>query len=112
MNKVFGGSIPDVFKSLDVTILHVLILNNILGISSSAQEKQENIFYVKGLDAALEEAKKDGMQIAFLLNPTKIEQIKAVASAGHVMPQKSTYFYPKLLSGLVINPFEGVVAKI
>ncbi|MBI3753434.1 MAG: DUF1015 family protein, partial [Deltaproteobacteria bacterium] len=55
---------------------------------------------------AIEEAKKDDRQMAFLLNPTKIEQVKAVATAGQVMPQKSTYFYPKLLSGLVINPIE------
>ena len=59
---------------------------------------------MKGLDDAIEEAKKNSRQIAFLLNPTKIEQVRAVASAGQVMPQKSTYFYPKLLSGLVINP--------
>ena len=104
MDKVFGSAIPDVFKSLDVTILHALIFNNILGISSSAQENQENLVYVKGMDEAIEEAGKAGRQMAFLLNPTRIEQVKSVASAGHVMPQKSTYFYPKLLSGLVINP--------
>lgn len=107
MNKVFGNSIPDVFKSLDVTVLHALILNNILGISSAAQENQTNLVYVKGLDDAIEEAKKDGKQMAFLLNPTKIEQVKAVATSGQVMPQKSTYFYPKLLSGLVINPISN-----
>lgn len=106
MNKVFGSSIPEVFKSLDVTVLHSLILNNILGISSSAQENQTNLVYVKGVDDAIEEAKKAGRQMAFLLNPTKIEQVKAVAAAGQVMPQKSTYFYPKLLSGLVINPID------
>lgn len=106
MDKVFGSSIPDVFKSLDVTVLHALILNNILGISGAAQENQTNLVYVKGLDDAIEEAKKDDRQMAFLLNPTKIEQVKAVATAGQVMPQKSTYFYPKLLSGLVINPIE------
>lgn len=112
MDKVFSGSIPDVFKSLDVTVLHALILNNILGISSKAQENQENLVYVKGLDEAIEEAKKDGRQLAFLLNPTKIEQVKAVATTGQVMPQKSTYFYPKLLSGLVVNLLEGEAAKI
>lgn len=113
MDKVFGNSIPDVFKSLDVTILYALILNNILGISASAQENQTNLVYVKGLDEALSEAKKDGRQMTFLLNPTKIEQVKAVASAGQVMPQKSTYFYPKLLSGLVINPIgKGEVVEM
>ena len=112
MDKVFGSSIPDVFKSLDVTVLHALILNNILGISSAAQENQENLVYVKGMDDAIEEAKKDGRQMAFLLNPTKIEQVKAVATTGQVMPQKSTYCYPKLLSGLVVNLLEGEAAKI
>ena len=112
MDKVFGSSIPDVFKSLDVTVLHALILNNILGISSAAQENQENLVYVKGMDDAIEEAKKDGRQMAFLLNPRKIEQVKAVATTGQVMPQKSTYFYPKLLSGLVVNLLEGEAAKI
>lgn len=113
MDKVFGSSIPDVFKSLDVTVLHALILNNILGISAAAQENQTNLVYVKGLDDAIEEAKKDDRQMAFLLNPTKIEQVKAVASAGQVMPQKSTYFYPKLLSGLVINPIgQGEAVEI
>lgn len=113
MDKVFGSSIPDVFKSLDVTVLHALILNNILGISGAAQENQTNLVYVKGLDDAIEEAKKDDRQMAFLLNPTKIEQVKAVATAGQVMPQKSTYFYPKLLSGLVINPIgDGEVVEM
>ncbi|MBI3753810.1 MAG: DUF1015 domain-containing protein, partial [Deltaproteobacteria bacterium] len=89
MDKVFGSSIPDVFKSLDVTVLHALIFNNILGISSAAQENQTNLVYVKGLDDANEKEKKDDRQMAFLLNPTKIEQVKAVATAGQVMPQKS-----------------------
>ncbi|MBI5328626.1 MAG: DUF1015 domain-containing protein [Deltaproteobacteria bacterium] len=104
MDEVFGSSIHDVFKSLDVTVLHALILNNILGISSAAQENQTNLVYIKSMDDAIEETKKHGRQMAFLLNPTKIEQVKAVASSGQVMPQKSTYFYPKLLSGMVINP--------
>ena len=48
----------------------------------------------------------DDMQMVFLMNPTKIAQVKAVAEAGLVMPQKSTYFYPKLLTGLTINPLD------
>ncbi|MBI5643884.1 MAG: DUF1015 domain-containing protein [Deltaproteobacteria bacterium] len=103
MGKVFGDKIPEVFKNLDVTVLHSLILNNILGITQEAQEKQTNLIYVKSYDEALSAMKKDENQLVFLLNPTRIEQVKAVAEAGFVMPQKSTYFYPKLLSGLVIN---------
>lgn len=103
MDKVFGDKIPEVFKSLDVTVLHSLILSRILGITQEAQEKQENLIYVKSYDEALAAVKKDANQLAFLLNPTKIEQVKTAALAGYVMPQKSTYFYPKLLSGPVIN---------
>ncbi len=107
MDKVFGDKIPDVFKNLDVTVLHSLILSKILGITQEAQEKQENLIYVKSYDEALGAMNKGGNQLVFLLNPTRIEQVKAVALAGFVMPQKSTYFYPKLLSGLVINLLSG-----
>ncbi len=103
MDKVFGTSIPEQFKSLDVTVLHSLILNRILGITQEAQEKQTNLVYVKSYEEALSAMQKDENQLVFLLNPTRIEQVKTVAEAGLVMPQKSTYFYPKLLSGLVIN---------
>lgn len=103
MEKVFGDQIPDVFKALDVTVLHSLVLSRILGITQEAQEKQQNLVYVKSYDEALSACRKDANQLAFLLNPTRIEQVKSVALAGFVMPQKSTYFYPKLLSGLVMN---------
>ncbi len=107
MHKVFGDTIPDVFKNLDVTVLHSLILGRVLGISQEAQEKQSNLIYVKSHDEALDVVNRDKNQLAFLLNPTRIEQVKSVAEAGFVMPQKSTYFYPKLLSGLVINLLDG-----
>ena len=103
MRKVFGDRIPEVFKGLDVTVLHSLILNRILGITQEAQEQQENIVYVKNCDEAISVGKKDANQLVFILNPTRIQQVKAVAEAGLVMPQKSTYFYPKLLTGLVMN---------
>ncbi|MBI5561983.1 MAG: DUF1015 domain-containing protein [Deltaproteobacteria bacterium] len=109
MDKVFGPGIPDVFKALDVTVLHSLILSKMLGIGQEAQEKQLNLVYVKNSEEAIDGAKKDNNQMAFILNPTRIEQVKAVALAGHVMPQKSTYFYPKLLSGLTINLLDGEV---
>lgn len=107
MDKVFGDRIPEVFKSLDVTVLHSLILSKILGITQESQEKQENLVYVKSYDEALSAMKKEENQLVFLLNPTRIGQVEAVAEAGFVMPQKSTYFYPKLLSGLVINLLGG-----
>ena len=109
MTKAFGDSIPEVFKSLDVTVLHSLIFAKILGMTQEAQEKQENLLYVKSYDEAIAACSNDNNQLVFLLNSTKIEQVKAVALAGFVMPQKSTYFYPKLLSGLTIN-FHGTKA--
>src|SRR5205085_2633688 len=71
-----------------------------------AQEKQTNLRYVKDFSAALAEARRPGVQAVFLFNPTRIEQLEAVASTGEVMPQKSTFFYPKLASGLVMNPID------
>ena len=93
-------------RALDVTILHSLILERILHISIEAQEKKTNIKYIKDLDDALGEVRDGDKQMVFLMNPTKIEQVKVVAEAGLVMPQKSTYFYPKLLTGLTINPLD------
>lgn len=107
MDGVFGKTIPDVFKDLDVTVLHSLVFARILGITQEAQEKQQNLIYIKSSEEALNAMKDDNNQLVFLLNPTKIEQVKAVAEAGFVMPQKSTYFYPKLLTGLTINLLGG-----
>lgn len=111
MDKVFGSTIPDVFKGLDVTVLHSLILSRVLGITQEAQEKQLNLVYVKNSDEAIAAGRLEKNQIVFILNPTRIEQVKSVALAGHVMPQKSTYFYPKLLSGLTINLLTGKAAE-
>ncbi len=94
---------PAVLRRLDVTLLHSLLLERILGIDRAAQEKQTNLRYVKDLGQALRDASGSGVQAAFLLNPTRVEDLKAVADAGEVMPQKSTYFFPKLASGLVIH---------
>ena len=112
MDRVSSGSMPEVFKELDVTILHSLVLSRILGLTEESQKRQENIIYIKDLSTAIDETRKGKNQLAFLLNPTRIEQVKAVAEAGYVMPQKSTYFYPKLLSGIVINSLEAEEAVV
>lgn len=89
-------------RQLDVTILHSLILERILGIDAENLAKQINLSYTRDSANAVK-AVDDGANCAFLLNPTKIEQIAEVAAAGEKMPQKSTYFYPKLITGLVMN---------
>ncbi len=97
---------PAVLRRLDVALLHALVLERILGIDRAAQEKQTNLRYVKDLGQALVLAQDPGVQAAFLLNPTRVADLKMVADAGEVMPQKSTWFYPKLASGLVIQPLD------
>jgi uncharacterized protein (DUF1015 family) len=103
MDELFGDSIPDEYKALDVTVLHALVLDKILGITPGDQEKQKNIIYVKGVDEAVKAGSEWTNQMVFFMNPTKVEQVRAVSEAGLLMPQKSTYFFPKLLTGLVIN---------
>ncbi len=103
LDDIFEDDLPAVYRDLDVTILHELILAKILGISRGAQERQENLIYVKNYKDAFASMDDPANEIVFLLNPTKVEDVKAVAEAGCKMPQKSTYFYPKLLTGLVIN---------
>jgi uncharacterized protein (DUF1015 family) len=86
---------------LDVPVLHREILGGLLGISEEAVREERYIHYVRGIDAAAAGLKHDA-QVAFLLEPTPIEDMARIAFAGGVMPQKSTDFYPKLLSGVTI----------
>lgn len=91
------------YRRLDVTILHTLIIENILGISRERQERKENIEYIQGEMAGLSKVMDGDRQILFILNPTKVREVEEVAKAKDKMPQKSTYFYPKIPTGLVIN---------
>ena len=86
---------------LDVPILHQDVLDRLLGIGEEAVRDEKYIKYVRGIDAAAVEVQA-GAQVAFLLEPTPIEDMARIAFAGGVMPQKSTDFYPKLLSGVAI----------
>ena len=88
--------------SLDAAVLQIMVFQKILNLSPEKIARQENITYTRDEAAALKTLNKEA-QLIFLLNPTKISQIIKVASAGDKMPQKSTYFYPKLLTGLIIN---------
>ncbi|MBV8820609.1 MAG: DUF1015 domain-containing protein [Acidobacteriaceae bacterium] len=92
---------------LDVRVLHERLLADALGISEEAVREEKYIHYVRGLDAAFAEVNDGKAQVAFLLEPTTIQQVSDVAFSGGVMPQKSTDFYPKLLSGLTIYRLEN-----
>ena len=87
---------------LDVPVLHREILGGLLGISEEAVRDERHIQYIRGAEAAIAEVRERGAQAAFLMDPTPIGEMARVAFAGGVMPQKSTDFYPKLLSGVTI----------
>jgi uncharacterized protein (DUF1015 family) len=87
---------------LDVRVLHERILAKALGIGEDAVRDERHLRYMRGIDPAVAEARSGAAQIAFLLKPTSIQQVADISFSGGVMPQKSTDFYPKLLSGLTI----------
>jgi uncharacterized protein (DUF1015 family) len=94
-------------RSLDVAVLHGVILEHLLAISPEDQASQKNLRYSKDFAEAFgSPAKERDVEVAFLMNPTKIEEVLRVAEAGEVMPQKSTFFYPKIPSGLVLYPLD------
>jgi uncharacterized protein (DUF1015 family) len=92
------------WKHLDVAVLQELVLDPLLGIHPDRPETLDRLGFVKGAEAAL--ASTGEHDVVFVLRPTRMEQLRAVALAGETMPQKSTYFYPKLLSGLVFRSAE------
>ena len=87
---------------LDVRILHERLLGRALGIGDEAVRDERHLRYMRGLELAVEESRRGAAQIAFLLKPVSVRQVADISFAGGVMPQKSTDFYPKLLSGLTI----------
>jgi len=107
--SVMDDLLPDkseAWRRLDVSILHKLVLEQYLGIDEEALEEKRNLDYVRGRNDALDMLKEGGYQGAFIMNPTRIEQVKEVADRGEKMPQKSTDFYPKLLTGPVMHKLE------
>ena len=99
---MMGRNIPAVLQKLDVIILHRFILDQLLGIEEKDQD-QRRIQIIKNAQRAIDLVREGKFQIAFLLNPPKVEEVQEVASVREFMPQKSTFFYPKLPTGLVIN---------
>ena len=87
-------------RELDVVQLHKCLLEGVLKLSEESIRDQRNLSYVREATEALEQVRNGSANIAFLMNPCRVQQVRDVAFAGEVMPQKSTDFYPKLLSGL------------
>ena len=91
------------WRGLDVSVLHSLIMENYLGIGGEQRANEGNLTYTREETGALAKVDSGEYQLAFFMNPTRVEEVTAVASNGEKMPQKSTFFYPKLITGLVIN---------
>jgi hypothetical protein len=102
---VSGAELPanETLAALDVTVLHSMVFQHLLGLSAEAQEKQQNVTYVRDAGEAVNRVLSGEHQVGFLLNPTPMWQVEAVGEAGETMPQKSTLFYPRLQSGLVMR---------
>jgi len=97
---------PPALRSLDVTVLHGVLLGPLLGIDAAAMAKQTNLAYTHDTSEALARVDAGEVQAAFLMNATSVAQVLDACEQGHVLPQKSTYFQPKLATGLVMYAVE------
>lgn len=96
------GHLPERQRKLDVAQLHGLVLEQLLGLSEESIREQRNLRYLRDAAEAVEQVAKGNADAAFLMNPATLQELREIAFNGEVMPQKSTDFYPKLLSGLAI----------
>ena len=99
----------DPVARLDVSLLHTDILEKQLGLEERALDEERYLTYSRDPDFVLDTVERGRAQAAFLLRPPAVSDVVAVAEAGRVMPQKSTYFYPKPLSGIVFNPLDPAI---
>ena len=100
------GHRPAVLRRTDVTLLHTGVLEPLLGITPAAQAAKTNLWYPQDARAALAELRAGKGNVLFLMNATPVARVREVAEAGEVMPQKSTFFYPKVPTGLAIHTLD------
>jgi uncharacterized protein (DUF1015 family) len=103
MHESLAGR-SEAYRTLDAAILEELVLKGILGMTTDDIAAKSGIGYTPSIDEALTKLDTGDYQAAFILRPTPVEQVREVAAQGETMPPKSTYFFPKLLTGLVFNP--------
>jgi uncharacterized protein (DUF1015 family) len=94
---------PDVVQKLDLTVMHYFIIEKALGIPGKDQRKSENISFDRSFSDCLKKVLKDEAQLAIITNEVSIEDVKKVCHSGATMPQKSTYFYPKVICGFLFS---------
>ena len=89
-------------RQLDLVVLHRLLLDRCLGLSEESVRQEKNLHYLRGAEEALALVDRGEAPVAFLVNPVRVQQVRDIALAGETLPQKSTDFYPKMLSGITI----------
>jgi len=104
IDHFFPDTASSILKGLDVSILQYIVLQGILGFSLDDISAQKGLRYLKSDAAVMESVEKNEVQVAFVLQATRLDEMRDVCLNGEKMPQKSTYFYPKLVTGLVLNP--------
>jgi len=100
------AGMPERQRQLDLSHLHSIILDRLLGLDAEKVREQTNLRYLRDVGEAVDLVRRGEADVTFLTNPVAMEQLREVAFAGDVMPQKSTDFFPKLLSGLAIYALE------
>jgi len=103
MENLFSDEIPPSLINLDVTVLTHLVFMKIFGFDMARLDNEKLISYTSVWEEALDKIERKECEAAFILNPTKMDQVKEVSEAGLIMPRKSTYFFPKVITGQVMN---------
>ncbi len=105
--EALSTPVPEALRTLPVVLLHDLVFGQLLGITAEATAKESNITYVKNEQEVFNAVDSGAAQFGVVLKPTRVEQVVSVAASGEVMPQKSTWFYPKVMTGMVFRSLEG-----
>jgi uncharacterized protein (DUF1015 family) len=103
MENMFGDELPEVLRNIDVTVLTRLIFMELLGFDQARLDNEQLIAYSSIAKEAIDAVFGGKHDIAFILNPTKIQQVRDIANSGLIMPRKATYFFPKVIAGQVMN---------
>lgn len=103
MERMFGDELADSLRNIDVTVLTHLLFMEVLGFDQARLDNENLIAYTRMAEEAIDLVEDGKHDITFILNPTKIEQVRHIASEGLIMPRKATYFYPKVITGQVLN---------
>jgi uncharacterized protein (DUF1015 family) len=106
LDREIGQDQSREWKRLDVAILHSLIIDKLARLTGGPFAQEENVGYIRNLEEGLKKVVQGEWQMIFLLKPCSLQQIRQVVEKGELMPHKSTDFFPKLKSGLVLNPLE------